>query len=348
MQISIPTHPSGLTAEWLSLVLGAPVTDVAVTRIGEDEGFTGGALYRLTMTGWDNLVAKLSPLDPVLRAQFAKSNAREVTFYNSLSDGLPVPNCAYAASDPATGTSIVLLQDMAHARAVPFIEGAGSTDVEAVLRTFARIHAAWWNAPALSGLSGAGILSEFSLADPWARYPSALAELLPDITLPDSFVALADHAALNLDHIYDHMQERGPLTVLHRDPQLDNILFDPDGQAILLDWQMMGKGRGIWDVAYFLISSVPAQRRRDNEAAWVALYHDALLAHGVTGYSYRVCWQDYLRSVLSKIFVTVVATTELDNRSDHKRAWRKTDLTRLLAFIKDHGLTPDIWNFDDD
>lgn len=348
MVLDIPTGEAGLTPEWLGAALGTPIASVTTTRIGEDEGFTGGRLYRLTIPGRDSLVAKLSPTDPALRAQFAKANAREVTFYTELSAGLPVPGCAYAACDAATGASILLLQDMGSARAVAFREGAGVHDVTAMLRTFARIHAAWWNAPALAELSGAAVLSEFSFATPWAHYTDALADLLPDVVLPQGFIALGDFAATHLAEIYDHLQERGPLTVLHRDPQLDNILFDADGQALLLDWQILGKGRGVWDVAYFLISSVPPALRRIHERAWVRGYHAELVALGGTGYDFDRCWRDYLASVMGKLFVTVWATVELDNSTAHKRAWRRTDLMRLLAFVEDHDLTPSIWDFSDD
>jgi len=38
----------------------------------------------------------------------------------------------------------------------------------------------------------------------------------------------------------------------------------------------------------------------------------------------------------------------VDNSSAHKRAYRRVDLTRLLAFVEDHKLTPEIWNFSHD
>ena len=348
MALNIPTDAAALSADWLSNALGEPITSVDVTRIGQDEGFMGGGLYRLGMPGRAPLVAKLSPSDPALRAQFAKANAREVTFYTSLADGLPVPDCAYAACDPATGATVLLLQDLGDARAVPFIDGLWPRDVLPVLSAFADIHARWWNAPALVELSGAATLTEFDFAGPWARYRDVLATLLPDVKLPPAFVALGDYAVDHIPEIYDQLQERGPLTVLHRDPQLDNILFDADGQAILLDWQILGKGRGVWDVAYFLISSVPPVRRRRNERAWIEGYHADLVARGITDYPLETCWRDYLRSVMGKLFVTVFATVELDNSTAHKRAWRRVDLARLLAFIEDHALTPEIWDFSND
>lgn len=345
---SVPQSAADLTAAWLSTVLKQPIPSLALTRIGEDQGFMGGGLYRLQAPGLAPLVAKLSPEHPPLRAQLARSNAREVQFYTQMAPGLPVPRCLHAASDPASGASVVLLEDLSHCRAVSFLDGLTVRDAEAVLDALSALHARWWNAPELAPLSGAAILSEFQLADPWARYPEALSRLLPDVSLPPALRALGDYAAAHLDEIYDHMQERGPLTLLHRDPQLDNIVFKADDTALLLDWQMLGKGRGVWDVSYFLVSSTPPDLRRAYERVWVRRYHRGLVARGITGYALEACWQDYLRSVLAKLFVTVFATVELDNNSPHKRAWRRADLARLLAFIEDHDLTPAIWSFDND
>ena len=163
MSLPIPEGPDGLTPDWLSAALGHAVASVTVTRIGEDEGFTGGALYRLEMPD-QSLIAKLSPTDPVLRKTFASANAREVNFYREWSNGLPVPVASFAAIDTETGASIVMMDDLGAARAVPFARGADVRDVEAVLATFARIHAAWWEAPTLSQLSGAAVLKEHSFA----------------------------------------------------------------------------------------------------------------------------------------------------------------------------------------
>jgi len=348
MSTSIPVGAAGLNAQWLSHILDETIHTVDVARIGENEGFTGAGLYRLQIPGRASLVAKLSPKDPLLRAQYANANAREVMFYTAFAQGLPVPDCLYGACDHAAGTTVVLLQDLSAARAVPFFDGLWPRDVAAVLHALAKIHATWWNAPALEDLSSTEVLSDFDFAAPWARYPDALRKILPDMALPERLRALGDYAAIHHAEIYASLHQCGPLTVQHRDPQIDNILFRRNGDALLLDWQIFGKGRGVWDVAYFLISSVPSLRRRRNERAWVEAYHAALVAHGITDYPLEICWRDYVRSVIGKFFMSVFATVNLNNATAHKRAWRRVDLTRLLAFIEDHALTPALWDFSND
>ena len=133
----------------------------------------------------------------------------------------------------------------------------------------------------------------------------------------------------------------GPQTVVHRDAQVDNVLFGDTG-AVLLDWQFMGKGKGVHDLAFFLISSTTPQVRRACEDAMISRYHAAL---NVAGYSLAKCQRDYVFGALWRLFITAMATTQLDNSTAHKRDWRRADLTRLIAFCEDHRISPETLAF---
>ena len=123
------------------------------------------------------------------------------------------------------------------------------------------------------------------------------------------------------------------MTLLHRDVQVDNILLHDDGVS-LLDWQFVGKGRGAYDLAYFLISSLDPNLRRAHEKALVKRY---VMALSQDDYGFERCWADYILGVFGKINVTVIATVLLDNAGSHKQAWRRADLDRLAAFCDDHA-----------
>lgn len=358
MPLPIPTTPAEITPEWLTATLGASkaiityrVKSATASRIGEDEGFTGGGLYRVTLT-YDqaesgqppSMVAKLSPHTAATRSLMRAANAREVDFYQSLAQGntLPVPRCYHADFDAKTGASIVLLQDLSGYRSVPLIKGCGPADAKRVVEALALLQAKWWNAPALARLSGASMVAEYPFDQYWPQYPEKLSGLLQGIELPSSFLELGDFIAQNHMQIFAALMETAPITRLHRDIHVDNVVFaKPKGRAgaILLDWQFAGKGRSPYDVGYFLISSVDPAQRRNMERGLVAHYHAELLRHGVTGYNLAQCWTDYLQSVAGKLFITVAATVLLDNSSPHKQAWRRADLTRLLAFCADHSIS---------
>lgn len=340
MMENLPKNAQEITSAWLSRVLGRAVCVRGVERIGVDEGFTGGGLFRVSLDG-ETMVAKLSPEGAVLRASFAAANAREVQFYQmSGGRGLPVPECYFGAFDDATGASALLIEDMGALRSVPFLDGCGVGDVALVVDALAQVHGAFWDSGEIADLPALALLDEFDFAQMWADYPKRVAALQIGVDLPSWFIALGDWVARDPKGIFSRMMD-GPQTVVHRDAQVDNVLFGDTG-AVLLDWQFMGKGKGVHDLAFFLISSTTPQVRRACESAMISRYHAAL---NVAGYSLAECKRDYVFGALWRLFITAMATTQLDNSSAHKRDWRRADLTRLIAFCEDHRISPETLAF---
>jgi len=349
----IPAVAQEITPDWLTHVLqasalgGARVTAACPTSIGTEEAFSGGRLYRVDLTldrpvpgAPASLVAKLSPEDPALRSTMRPANARETAFYRNLApgSGLPVPYCYHAAQDAASGASILLLQDLTAARRVPFTTGCTAADARRVIKALAIVHARWWNDPALPGAGGPAILLDVPFRVAWALYPARLRNILPGTDLPAAFLRLGDHIAAHEADIFARLTEAGPLTLLHRDPQADNVIFT-EKDALLLDWQFCGKGRGVQDLAYFLISSLDPTLRRALETELVAHYHDLLIRAGVGDYTLADVWADYRIAVVGKLLLSVAATVFLDNTGPAKALWRAADLQRLLAFCDDHQVS---------
>jgi hypothetical protein len=355
-QVAIPNGTVEVTPEWLTQALQTAgvighttsVSSLTKTRIGEDEGFTGGALLRCQLTYTSppenaphSLIAKLSPADPELRATFKGGNQREVGFYTEFAtqNNLPVPRCYYGEFDEETGASILLLQDLDQYRIVAFATGCAPQDAHHAVQALGTIHAQLWNDPRVQALSGADVLNDFPFVELWSQYPQAVAELLPEFAIPPQFFAIGDTVADNVSSLLNYLMETAPITCIHRDIHVDNILFgvnEGDAPALILDWQAAGKGRGVYDIAYFLISSVPPEQRRQTERTLLREYHTQLRQYGITDYRFEQCWFDYRLAVVGKLFVTVIATVLIDNTSPFKRAWRQTDLQRLLAFCEDH------------
>ncbi|MBI2566668.1 MAG: DUF1679 domain-containing protein [Candidatus Schekmanbacteria bacterium] len=76
----------------------------------------------------------------------------------------------------------------------------------------------------------------------------------------------------------------GPQTLVHGDARIGNWLF-ADGRAVMIDWQAIRSNRAAWDVAYFIMLSLGAERRKVLGPMLQAAYHEELVAHGVSGYS---------------------------------------------------------------
>ena len=351
----IPQSAEEITAQWFTEALRstgaigkAVVKSFRMKPIGVEQGFTG-SLFRFTLDYIDreqtdpaSLIAKFAPPDPEQREALKESNIREVHFYRELVAGhsLPTADCFYSDMDLETGASILLLQDLTGMRTVEFLDGCTVQDAERTVRALAQIHAIWWDHPELETLPWLSSLEELPYQEWWAQYPQAIQFLLPDYRIPDTFFEVGQRFSANMSAIMDRL-EGAPFTLIHRDIHVDNILFGDDSSAqpvLLVDWQAAGRGLGISDVAYFLISSVPIQHRRQAEVTLVHTYHDFLVESGIQNYGFGQCWSDYVFSAVAKLFISVAATIVVDNSSDYRRAWRTADLQRLVAFIEDHSV----------
>jgi len=89
---------------------------------------------------------------------------------------------------------------------------------------------------------------------------------------------VGDHVLNQLDEIQERATQlnrdlaAAPWTLLHGDYRLDNLLFRPDGEIVVLDLQGLAYGRPAVDVAYFVTTALNVEHR--DEA-------------GVTSYSFE-------------------------------------------------------------
>lgn len=333
MTVTFPKNADDLTDVWMSQALGRPVTVSDVQRIGVNEGFTGGGVFRVFLSD-ESLVVKVSPSDPKLRNEFKAANAREVKFYTAMleENPLPVPRCHYCACDENSGASVLVLDDLGAGRSVPFVEGCSLVDAERVVDALADIHRTFWNSSVLEQMQGVGTVDEFDFEAIWARYEGVLSEVLDGTDVPPILAKMGDYLAEYHRDVMGSLLNEAPITLLHRDVQVDNILFHLNSVSIL-DWQFVGKGRAGYDLAYFLISSLDPVLRRTHELDLVTRYVNRLAR---ADYCFDQCWKDYVLGVFGKINVTVIATVLLDNSGAHKKAWRRADLERVVAFCTDH------------
>ena len=97
--------------------------------------------------------------------------------------------------------------------------------------------------------------------------------------------------------------------LVHGDYRLDNLLFataagGPPCTAV--DWQLVAVGLPARDLGFFVGTGLPREERARHERALVAAYHDALLGHGVGGYTPEQCWDDYRCGLFQGPLITVL------------------------------------------
>ncbi len=173
--MTIPRTIDDVTPEWLSDTLGRSVTRLTKEPIGVGVGLVG-QLHRLQMEGSGSpatVVAKLAAPteDGRFVATVLNMYGREVGFYNELSPrtSIPHPKCYFAAHDPVTQDTILLLEDVSErGRGGDQVSGCTLAEARNAIRTLARLHACFWDDPTLAGSSFLLKLSD----DP---YPSAVA-----------------------------------------------------------------------------------------------------------------------------------------------------------------------------
>jgi hypothetical protein len=323
VRVSVPlvSDPLKIDPDWLTAAIGFAGRVKGFTREAVGTGQMGRSVrFRLEWEGDAtaapaSVVGKFPSDDPRSRATGTAQGAyeKEVRFYGELAQTVDIrtPHCFFADVAPATGDFVLLLEDLAPARQGDQLAGCGVDRAALAIAEAARLHAPRWGDPGLPGLGflrtpdpdGASVLQAIyqSLFPGFAeRYQSRRGA--DDLAL---FERLGPRLAPWV------LASGSPLTLVHGDFRLDNMLFGAEGGPTALavvDWQTVALGPGPSDVSYFLGAGMQPDERRRNEAALLRDYHDRLLSAGVSGYDWDRCHAEYRRSSFCGIVMTVVAS----------------------------------------
>ncbi|MBW2273716.1 MAG: phosphotransferase [Deltaproteobacteria bacterium] len=241
----------------------------------------------------------------------------ECQFYRRVAARVPfrIPK-AYAVKNQ--GTRFVMLLENLHddpdvtLHTNPdMLEGPSIEKVERCLATLGKLHASFsgLSLPEREELLPAELLP---FTSPFMRSFSPLTGRLvlgpcrkkaPDL-LTDDLVALFERA---LDH-WDLLLEfwyREPLTLIHGDSHLGNFFVDGSKMG-MLDWQATHWGKGVRDVQYLLIDSLPEKLLAANEEKLVQHYVAELAANGVT-LPFDEAWEQY-RALSFQTWMTIIVS----------------------------------------
>lgn len=307
---TIPRTMADLDVAWLSESLGGTVR--SCERVAVTAGTTARARIRLDGDGVPpSVFVKLAPTALATRAfvDVMGLGATEVRFYREIAPDLPVavPRAYAACADPATGRFVLLLEDLA-ARGCRFgdvARAAGADDAAAVVGALARLHAAFWNSPRfgrdLSWVASHAADPNNAVIRPLVRGALRRVARTHAGLIPPGARGLIDRR----DDLERTLAD-GPITLLHGDPHLGNLYFDADGPGFL-DWQVVRKGSGLRDLAYFLVLSLDGETRRAHQADFVKEYLREL---GAAAPSFDEAWLRY-RLETAYAWIAAVVTTGL-------------------------------------
>ncbi len=313
-----------VTPQWLTAVLrqrgSLPRGRVTSVTAGPAHGAFGSSAWRLQVSYSPDAVAS-APQGLFLKAsqpglapgEFdVRQLAQEARFYAVIAPLMAAPftiPCYDAAWQAETGASHILLKDVSatHAADRDLLHPG---HVEQAVDCLARLHAFWWDHPRLGQDIGSLPTWEERMQDCRETATSTVAFM----------AALGDDLPLRWRRVYERVLPALPdlfcrqaagrdLTLIHGDAHLGNFLFPGDGQAggaYLADWQFWHPTIGGADLAFMMAAEWEPETRRRLEHGLLRRYHDGLLAHGVQGYGWQQCWDDYRLSVIQmSLFIPV-------------------------------------------
>lgn len=182
---------------------------------------------------------------------------------------------------------LLVLEDIADARPPSQLAGGSIDDALVGLDLLARFHAHNWmnrdRRDANPILWSVGRTPKVLQAS-YRRHRDDFVDRFGSL-IGEGMVAKMDEVQERLP-VFASQMEQGPWTLCHGDYRLDNLMFRPNGQTVVLDWQGMGWGRAGWEVAYFITTALEPHHR-DEEQRLLRRYHQVLVGEGVQDYSYE-------------------------------------------------------------
>ncbi|MGB7442856.1 MAG: oxidoreductase family protein [Coleofasciculaceae cyanobacterium] len=253
-------------------------------------------------------IAKLSPTAGSFRDQviyvLQQNHTKEVNFYNKLSAILPVriPQVYFADANPLTGNMCILLEDMSNWQVIEEYQGCPREKAKLSVAAMAKLHASFWE------------IKNSQTA--WLK-PLQPAPLLDLIGY--QYKGINSQAVQEVWQIAWRRGNRQPLTIIHGDWRVGNLLFSANTEEVaILDWQCIRQGQGVFDLAYFINLSLNPELRREQEETLLNLYHQELLKNGVQGYNFEQCQADYCASITFILLLVTIPMLNAETSADEK------------------------------
>ena len=356
VELAIPAAPGELTGEWLTQALRetgtishAAVESFDSETIGQGVGLIG-ELARVSLRydrpeagAPSSLIAKFPASAPENRevGLHFRFYEREIRFYEEIAHRveLRTPRRYYSAMDVDADRYVLLLEDLAPNRVGDQLASCSLEEAELAIRHLAQFQAGWWESPQLMEIDWMPLVNDPVNTSAEESYQEAWEPFLERFgdKLHGPMLSLAERLGNNVARMLDGLAHP-PRTIIHGDYRLDNLVFGaPQGQDPLtvIDWQISSRGRGVFDVAYFMSTNLLPERRRASEMELLRVYHHILSERGARGYTFEQCLRDYRACTLFCLVYCVISGGTLDLANERGLALAIAMLERNLAAIAD-------------
>jgi Phosphotransferase enzyme family len=317
---AIPRSPGEVSAEWLTAVLCSETAGARVISVARG-AHSSGTTTRQALEVTYNDHGATAGLPTSLFVKCTTTLAQRVMLgLGGLIDGEPgfyahirprlhieAPAGYFAAVDPRSWRSIVVLEDVERTRGARFWQPSSTierVEIEDLLTTMAAWHGALWDSPRL----------------PQWRWLKTPAEQMAVI---DALIPLADRtragAQRGRDAIPPAVRRRqrelhpalrssmrllseGPATYLHGDLHIANTYSIWSGAIGICDWQVGLRGGWAHDYSYLLATALEVEDRREWEGELLDFYLERLAASGGPSLPREAAWKAYRQATLYPYF----------------------------------------------
>ena len=236
----------------------------------------------------------------------------EVNFYNHFAPKLPIrtPFCHFSGIAGNKVDFVLVLEDVAPARQGDQMEGCSLEQARLAIAEVTKLHAPALNDPELKStpwLNRSG--GNAAAFRPMLReFYKGFCERYAD-RIEDDVIAMGERYYGDIESYAEPVHE--PFSLVHTDYRLDNMLFaTPEGgpPITVVDWQTVSCGSPLSDVSYFIGAGLLKEDRRAHEEELVRLYHDEMVAAGVSDFNWETCWQQYRSNSFAGFIMAVMAS----------------------------------------
>ncbi len=285
-----------VTPSWLSDALaeaghlGAPIASLTIEPQPDNKGLIGDlAIVHLeyegsSMRGPDcpvRLALKLPAQNPDSRRIGSMLNAyqREAAFYEHVAPHVEqVPRCFFNGSDRQRDRYVLAIEYIDGDPCDPAL-GATEQQARAGVDALASLHGEWWGRATefdwMPGFDRGGV---GGLASLWRQNLPVFTQRYRD-SLPGDTASWALGFVPRLAGWSDGAADE-PLTLVHADFRLDNLLFRDDG-VMIIDWQTAMRAPPAMDLSCFLTTSLTIDQRREHEGWLIERYLSGLASCGI-------------------------------------------------------------------
>ena len=305
----VPASGAAITTDWLTDVLCRDTPGAAVVSFSNPGG-SSGTSERMALRVEYNEAGRVAGLPTELFTKATLSFQQrillggagalegEARFYKGLRGkaDIEAPIGYWGAVDMRSWKMISIMEDIAATKGAEFLEpttGFTEAEIRDLVLNLARLHAALWGDPGITGLKTPAEYLERTGHFLDIRKRSAVGMERAREVMPPGLLGQADRLYEATIKSMDIATYELPRTLLHGDCHAGQTYRTADGRMGIADWQALQQGGWAFDVAYLVNTGCEPEQRRAWQDGLIEAYVAELAEHGGPRLSFEEAFLAY-------------------------------------------------------